>query len=299
MLADNFILSLSNLELDRKNYLPDCSGIYYVIDLDKTIWYIGRSVNINRRWNREKSHHRYEQLLSLALEQKTTFFLYYRRVNVKQINQEEKQAIFKYQPLLNNTPIDKTLVRSRQNPNLLLNSTLTILSDFTKSTNRKEFKQQALKNNFNMETKIKVEDRVEKDIQAIKTFRRKFISFKDDNIGLNIELEICIDSQSRLFVRHNNWDYLLGYQLNRFNLNNLSGVDNYILNLNSRLLSISNPFKWFGYKLNIDNILIIDEEDNFEIETLAIMLPLRMFINLLENVWIKNSGSSRVTMIIS
>ncbi len=44
MLADKFILSLENVELNRKHLLPDCSGIYYVIDLEKTIWYIGRLI---------------------------------------------------------------------------------------------------------------------------------------------------------------------------------------------------------------------------------------------------------------
>jgi hypothetical protein len=290
MLADNFILSLSNLELERKNYLPDCSGIYYVIDLDKTIWYIGRSVNINRRWNGEKSHHRYEQLLSLALEQKITFFIYYRRVNVKQINQEEKQAIFKYQPLLNNTPIDKTLVRSRQKNNLLLNSTLTILSDLTKSTDLQEFKQQSLNNNFNMETEIKVEERtlLEKDIQVIKTFRRKFISLKDESINLNFELEICIDRQARLFVRHHNFSRIEYGRLQIIEKQDIKTVNEYISNINNKLLSLINPLRWLGYKLNCENILLIDEEDNFEMETLAIMLPFRMFINLLEDVWIKS-----------
>jgi hypothetical protein len=71
-------------------------------------------------------------------------------------------------------------------------------------------------------------------------------------------------------------------------------VNEYISNINNKLLSLINPLKWLGYKLNCENILLIDEEDTFEIETLAIMLPFRMFINLLEDVWIKNSKLSEI-----
>lgn len=36
-------------------------------------------------------------------------------------------------------------------------------------------------------------------------------------------------------------------------------------------------------------IYYVIEEDDLEIETLAIMLPLRMFVHLLEDIWLKKS----------
>lgn len=155
MLADKFILSLENVELNRKHLLPDCSGIYYVIDLEKTIWYIGRSIDLNRRWNGEKTHHRYEQLLSLAVAKKMTFLIYYNRINLKKINREEKKSIAFYQPLLNNTPIDKAVTRSRRQNNSVLNSSLKILSDFTIFPDSQKLEQDArffIEDNLNMET---------------------------------------------------------------------------------------------------------------------------------------------------
>jgi hypothetical protein len=287
MLADNFILSLENIELDRKDCLPNCSGIYYVIDSTKTIWYIGRSVNINRRWNGEKIHHRYEQLLSLAIAQKTVFFIYYDRVPAKQINHKEKKAIVLYQPLLNNTPIDRYFVRSSKQDNFI---NLPILSDFSKLP---QYDRIFIEDNFYMETEIKSQPLYLKDpvTQEIRQFKRKFIQLRDDKINLNFELEICIDRQARLFVRHHNFAIIINHELEILEHQEEEKINKYISQLNSRLLNLRNPLKWLGYKLNCENILLIDEEDNFEIATLAIMLPFRMFVDLLECIWLGNLNS--------
>ena len=49
MLADDFILGLNNVGLRTKHLLPKFTGVYYVVDTDLVIWYIGRSVNLKRR----------------------------------------------------------------------------------------------------------------------------------------------------------------------------------------------------------------------------------------------------------
>jgi hypothetical protein len=289
MFADNFILSLENIELDRKHCLPNCSGIYYVIDSAKTIWYIGRSVNINRRWNGEKIHHRYEQLLSLAVAQKTVFFIYYDRVPAKQINKKEKKAIVLYQPLLNNTPIDRSFVRSSKQDNFI---NLPILSDFSKLP---QYDRVFIEDNFYMETEIKSEPLYLKnpETQEIKKFNRKFIQLRDDKINLNFELEICIDRQARFFVRHHTCTYIAYRDLKIVDKLKPESIEEDIhLNVTSRLIKSRNPFRWLGYKLNCENILLIDEEDTFEIETLAIMMPFRMFIDFLEDIWIKTLNPS-------
>ncbi|VEP11354.1 hypothetical protein H1P_1000025 [Hyella patelloides LEGE 07179] len=43
MLTDDFILNLEFVELNHKDLLPSYSGVYYVIDELKQIWYIGQS----------------------------------------------------------------------------------------------------------------------------------------------------------------------------------------------------------------------------------------------------------------
>ncbi len=84
-----------------------------------------------------------------------TFLIYYNRINLKKINREEKKSIAFYQPLLNNTPIDKAVTRSRRQNNSVLNSSLKILSDFTIFPDSQKLEQDArffIEDNLNMET---------------------------------------------------------------------------------------------------------------------------------------------------
>ena len=77
MLADKFILNLNKVELNNKNLLPEYLGIYYVVDADKVVWYIGRSVSLWKRWNGEQPHHRYHQLIAISKSQNKPFYIYY------------------------------------------------------------------------------------------------------------------------------------------------------------------------------------------------------------------------------
>ena len=51
--------SLPSLPLAHRKHLPECPGIYFAIDSQGIIYYIGRSVNLNQRWTQ---HHRTKQL---------------------------------------------------------------------------------------------------------------------------------------------------------------------------------------------------------------------------------------------
>jgi excinuclease UvrABC nuclease subunit len=73
MLADNFILKLDHIELKNKDLLPDCSCIYYVIDEQQIVGYVGRSINLRKRWNGENPHHRYNQLISISAKANQNF----------------------------------------------------------------------------------------------------------------------------------------------------------------------------------------------------------------------------------
>lgn len=41
---------LPRIRLERRGLLPQCSGIYFAIGTDDTLYYIGASVNIRQRW---------------------------------------------------------------------------------------------------------------------------------------------------------------------------------------------------------------------------------------------------------
>jgi len=55
--------ALPSMPLENRLSLPQSSGIYFAIDSQNTIQYIGRAVNINQRWTQ---HHRYYQLSQMG-----------------------------------------------------------------------------------------------------------------------------------------------------------------------------------------------------------------------------------------
>lgn len=99
MLADLEILNLPKVSLETKELLPQHSGIYYVVDENKVVWYIGKAKNIHKRWQ-GKAHHRIYQLKQLKHK---NFSIYYERIDRSQLDTREKQQINKYTPHLNNT----------------------------------------------------------------------------------------------------------------------------------------------------------------------------------------------------
>ena len=289
MLADKLILSLDNIELENKALLPELSGIYYVVDIDLAVWYIGRSVNLRKRWNGEKPHHRYEQLIAISIQENKTFFIYYLLVRVKELYQLEKEQIRKYQPRLNNTPVIKSIDLER---NLILDSHPVLESKDNLAKN--QFSNTPLSNyrlniisteeDRTMNTSNFVDENNKVNLNSdIKEFKRKFIMLRDDDLRLNLQLEICIDSKDRLFVRHYTLYIIFNLAIKELSDNTLDEVNNILSTIDSKrqILYISS-IKWLGYKLKCENVLIIDEEEDLKIETLAIMIPFNLFVDLVE-----------------
>ena len=131
--------------------------------------------------------------------------------------------------------------------------------------------------------------------KSLQQLKRKFITLRNDETGLNLQLEICIDPKERLFVRHYTFFIIYG---------NVIGVHTYIIDKNDKD-TINDPLstleskceslykfsiKWLGYKLKCEDIILIDEEEDFQIETPAIMLPFNMFVDLVEYEWLSDSN---------
>ena len=123
MLADLEILNLPKVSLETKELLPEYSGIYYVVDENKLVWYVGKAKNIHKRW-KGKSHHRIYQLQQLNHKQ---FYIYYEQVDLSQLDKREKQQIEKYNPHLNNSPVKTKKVRPTET---LLRETIAKIRDF-------------------------------------------------------------------------------------------------------------------------------------------------------------------------
>lgn len=123
MLADSEILHLLKVSLETKELLPEYSGIYYVVDENKIVWYVGKAKNIRKRWQ-GKAHHRIYQLKQLKHKY---FNIYYESVDLSKLEQREQQQIAKYTPHLNNSPVKSKKVRPTET---LLRETIAKISDF-------------------------------------------------------------------------------------------------------------------------------------------------------------------------
>lgn len=123
MNADESILNLEKVDLKNKHFLPEYSGIYYVLDENNIVWYIGKAKNLKKRWN-GKAHHRLYQLSS---QNKKKFYIYYKKLSEINLYEEEKKLIAQYRPHLNSSPVKKKRVLPAEN---LLRETILKLPDF-------------------------------------------------------------------------------------------------------------------------------------------------------------------------
>ena len=110
---------------------------------------------------------------------------------------------------------------------------------------------------------------------------------------MNYELEICINSSNRLFVRHLTYWLIYFDRIDDSDLNNKDELESCISDLKSRCSRLyEQSLRWLGYKLNCCKVLLIDKEENIEIETLAIIMPFRMFVELTEYEWAREESLS-------
>ncbi len=123
MIADAVILTLPKVFLQAKQILPDYSGIYYVLDENNNVWYIGKAKNIRQRWQ-GKAHHRIYQL---EAQKRKHFTIYYEQVSETQLDNIEKQRIEKYHPHLNASSVKTKKVRPTET---LLRETIAAIADF-------------------------------------------------------------------------------------------------------------------------------------------------------------------------
>lgn len=320
MRADKFILNLDKVELNKIELLPDHSGIYYVVDIDKVIWYIGQSKNIRKRWNDDRPHHRFNQLSLLSLQRQKQFFIYYYPVQNNKLYIQEARSITKYQPLLNNTPVDRSInyvesqnqTQFRDNEKIKLDDlrlelNKSILSDAERQENqriREEYADYFLKS----QTKISMENDRSSAIEivdviasrveslnnvSIEQFERKFIYLEDEELRLYLDLEICLDRKNRPFVRHHVLTFILQDEIQNIIDKNDKTISGYISGLHNKCRNLSNPLRWVGYQIKCEQVLLYDPDDNLTIKTKAIMLPLRLFIDVLEDRWFKDSDLSK------
>lgn len=100
------VISLDPLQLpstpltDRKK-LPTCVAIYFAIDANGRILYVGKARNLAARW---KNHHRLPQLKEI--DRASPVRIAWQAWNEENLSEAERRLITNFQPLLNNTEVE-------------------------------------------------------------------------------------------------------------------------------------------------------------------------------------------------
>ncbi len=94
--------SLPSVSLLNKDILPHCSAIYFLLDSENRVLYIGQATNLCARW---KAHHRFEQLKKINRKSNIRIAWLVLNNNKELLDQTERYFIELYQPLLNKTPV--------------------------------------------------------------------------------------------------------------------------------------------------------------------------------------------------
>ncbi len=117
--------SLPWLPLDAKSAFPKQPAIYFAIDENGTVQYIGRSVNLRRRWN---SHHKYHQLKVIGNIK--IAYLFFNEKQKQDIEETEYKLIQWFKPSLNirHTKMSKKTKQELSDIALEINEPLAVFS---------------------------------------------------------------------------------------------------------------------------------------------------------------------------
>lgn len=119
--------SWSSLPLKQREQLPPQPGIYVVVDAEQEVWYVGRSININARWN-GRGHHRYQQLS--RTNNQRLYKIYWQLFPIEQLNEKEQLYIDLFKPYLNYSRV-KTYARKPIQPSQEISRILKVINKKT------------------------------------------------------------------------------------------------------------------------------------------------------------------------
>jgi GIY-YIG catalytic domain len=115
------------LPLVQRERLPTQAGIYVIVDAEEQVWYVGRSINLNARWN-GKGHHRYKQLS--RTNNKRLYQIYWKPLSVQELNEKEQFYIDLFKPHLNYSRVKAYPKRAIQ-PNQEISRILKVINKQT------------------------------------------------------------------------------------------------------------------------------------------------------------------------
>ncbi|MBD1852996.1 GIY-YIG nuclease family protein [Cyanobacteria bacterium FACHB-502] len=102
------LTKLPNLPLPQREHLPACPAVYFALDSNDRVLYIGKAKNL---WSRWQNHHRLEQLTYLHKRAPVRLCWLDLSDRIEQLDAEESYYIELYRPLLNRTkvPVKKVI----------------------------------------------------------------------------------------------------------------------------------------------------------------------------------------------
>lgn len=115
-------LKLPSVHLSELKKLPDCTAIYFAIDSENRILYVGQAANLALRW---RNHHRQYQLEEI--DKTSTVRVAWLAWNSAGLDEAEKTLIKHFHPLLNGTEVESPAIIPSE----------VILRDFLKAFSRR------------------------------------------------------------------------------------------------------------------------------------------------------------------
>lgn len=115
-------LQLPSVFLKERKQLPNCAAIYFAIDVNDRVLYVGKAKNLAARW---KNHHRIYKLEEIDKESPVR--IAWQAWNNEDLHEAERSSIKRFQPLLNNTEVETPTVIPSE----------IVLRDFLKTFSRR------------------------------------------------------------------------------------------------------------------------------------------------------------------
>lgn len=102
MLTGEALAQLPHLPLPQRDCLPDCPAVYFAVDADDHVLYVGKASNLRTRW---QGHHRLDQLTRIHKKQPVRISWLDCSDRPQQLDDLEAEYIDLYTPLLNQTKV--------------------------------------------------------------------------------------------------------------------------------------------------------------------------------------------------
>ncbi|MCS6958992.1 MAG: GIY-YIG nuclease family protein [Pseudanabaenaceae cyanobacterium SKYGB_i_bin29] len=115
-------LELPSLHLSNRKQLPACSAVYFVMDSNNIILYVGKAKNLSSRW---RNHHRLFEFQKF--DRQFPLRIAWKVCDEKTLDEVERRLIEQYRPPLNNREVETEAVVPAE----------IVLKDFLKTFSRR------------------------------------------------------------------------------------------------------------------------------------------------------------------